>query len=164
MSLATQEFKTVKYVSGPLIFIEQGERFAYGSILDIIMPDGSIRTGQVLEVSKEHAVVQVLEQTAGLDVKDTAVRLRAETAKIGVSKEMIGRAFNGSAKPIDNLPDILPEKQLPISGLPINPIRRDKPNDFVQTGISSIDGFNTLVRGQKLPIFSGSGHEGLLFY
>ncbi len=157
MSLATQEFKTVKYVSGPLIFIEQGERFPFGAILDILLPDGSIRTGQVLEISKTHAVVQVLEQTAGIDVKNTAVRLRAETAKIGVSKDMIGRTFNGAGKPIDGLPDILPETQLPIIGQPINPVRRDKPNDFVQTGISSIDGFNTLVRGQKLPIFSGSG-------
>ncbi len=157
MSLVTEERKSVTYISGPLLFIEGGERYSYGAILDILMPTGEVRSGQVLEVSKEHAVVQVLEQTTGLDVKNTAVRLREEVAKIGVSRDMIGRIFNGAAKPIDGQPDIVPDKRLPIIGSPINPVRRDKPADFIQTGISSIDGFNTLVRGQKLPIFSGSG-------
>ena len=157
MDLVTREEKTVKYISGPLLFIEKGERFAYGAILDILLPNGEIRTGQVLEVSKTHAVVQVLEQTTGLDVASTAIRLREEVARIGVSKDMIGRTFNGAGKPIDGQPDIIPEIRLPITGMAINPIRRDKPQDFIQTGISSIDGFNTLVRGQKLPLFSGSG-------
>ena len=157
MDLVTREEKTVTYISGPLLFIKQGERFAYGSILDILLPSGEVRSGQVLEVSKDHAVVQVLEHTTGLDVSQTAIRLREEVAKIGVSKDMIGRVFNGAGKPIDGLPDIVPETRLPIVGTAINPVRRDKPNDFIQTGISSIDGFNTLVRGQKLPIFSGSG-------
>ncbi len=157
MSLITREEKTVKYISGPLLFIEKAERFSYGAILDILLPNGEVRSGQVLEVSQEHAVVQVLEQTVGLDVASTAIRLREEVARIGVSKEMIGRTFNGSGKPIDGQPEIIPEVRLPIIGQAINPVRRDKPNDFIQTGISSIDGFNTLVRGQKLPIFSGSG-------
>ncbi|MFH1858397.1 MAG: V-type ATP synthase subunit B [Candidatus Omnitrophota bacterium] len=157
MSLVTREEKTVKYISGPLLFIERGERFAYGSILDILLPDGEIRSGQVLEVSKEHAVIQVLERTTGLDIASTAIRLREEVARISVSKDMIGRTFNGAGKPIDGQPEIIPEVRLPIIGQAINPVRRDKPRDFIQTGISSLDGFNTLVRGQKLPIFSGSG-------
>ncbi|MBI4437038.1 MAG: V-type ATP synthase subunit B [Candidatus Omnitrophica bacterium] len=157
MSLVTREEKTVQYISGPLLFIEGGERFAYGSILDILLPNGEVRSGQLLEVSKTHAVVQVLERTTGLDVASTAIRLREEVARIGVSKEMIGRIFNGSGKPIDGQPDVIPEARLPIIGQAINPVRRDRPNDFIQTGISSIDGFNTLVRGQKLPLFSGSG-------
>ncbi|HHT9126731.1 MAG TPA: V-type ATP synthase subunit B [Candidatus Brocadiia bacterium] len=157
MDLLTREYKNVNYVSGPLIFVDKGYRFSYNSILEIIMPNGEIRSGQVLETSTEHAIVQVLEQTAGLDVAETAVRLKEEIARIGVSRDMVGRIFNGIGKPLDGLPDVIPEKFLEITGVPINPVSRAKPNDFIQTGVSPIDGNNTLVRGQKLPIFSGSG-------
>jgi V/A-type H+-transporting ATPase subunit B len=155
--LLTKEYKGVNYISGPLIFVEGGKRFSYNSIVEIIMPTGELRSGQVLEVSDELACIQVLEQTTGLDVAETSVRLKEEVARIPVSKDMVGRIFNGRGKPIDGLPDILPEKRMEIIGTPINPSSRAKPNEFIQTGVSAIDGNNTLVRGQKLPIFSGAG-------
>ena len=108
MDLLTREYKSVSYVSGPLIFIDKGYRFSYNSILEIIMPNGEIRSGQVLETSKDHAIVQVLEQTTGLDVAETAVRLKEDIAKIGASRDMVGRIFNGIGKPLDGLPDVIP--------------------------------------------------------
>ena len=125
--------------------------------MEILLPDGSRRSGQVLEVSDEFAVVQVLEGTLGLDVKSIRIRLLEDVVRFGVSRDMVGRIFNGRGEPRDGLPPVIPEKRLPIIGQPINPVARDKPSDFIQTGISAIDGLNTLVRGQKLPIFSGSG-------
>jgi len=157
MELLTRELQTVKYVSGPLLFLENAEKFPYNSMVKITLPDGKVRSGQVLEVSEEHAVVQVLEETIGIDADATVVKLEDNVAKLGVSKDMVGRIFSGAGKPIDGLPDVIPEMSLEISGSPINPVARNKPDDFIQTGISSIDGFNTLVRGQKLPIFSGVG-------
>ena len=157
MDLKTREFQTVNYISGPLLFVERGEKLPYSCMVKILMPTGEERHGQVLEVSEEHAVVQVLEETTGLDVASTVIRMEEEVARLGVSRDMIGRVFNGSGRPIDGLPPLVPEMRLPITGAPINPVSRRKPADFIQTGISSIDGFNTLVRGQKLPIFSGTG-------
>jgi V/A-type H+-transporting ATPase subunit B len=157
MQLLTREFRTVTYVSGPLLFLENAQSIPYGAMLRIVLQDGEERHGQALEVSEEYAVIQVLEETRGLDVDKTTVYLEEEVARLGVSADMIGRVFNGTGRPLDGLPPIIPEKRLELVGAPINPVSRDKPSDFIQTGISSIDGFNTLVRGQKLPIFSGAG-------
>lgn len=147
----------VLYVSGPLLFIDDGERYPLGCIVDIIAPDGSMRRGQVLETSSQYAVVQVLEETSGLDVVRTRISLRDAAARICAGPEMVGRIFTGSGSPRDDLPPFVSEKQYPIEGSPINPVSRAKPSNFIQTGVSAIDLFNTLVRGQKLPIFSGSG-------
>ncbi len=157
MQLSTREFKTVSYVSGPLLFLEHAQSVPYGAMVSILLPGGEERHGQALEVSEEYAVIQVLEETRGLDVAETTVRLEENVARLGVSADMIGRVFNGTGQPIDGLPAVIPEKRLEITGSPINPVSREKPSDFIQTGISAIDGFNTLVRGQKLPIFSGAG-------
>ena len=157
MELLTKEYKGIHYISGPLIFVEGGKRFSYNAIVEILLPNGELRTGQVLEVSKEYACIQVFEQTAGLDVAETTVKLKEEVARLTVSRDMVGRIFSGGGKPIDGLPAIIPEERIEIIGIPINPTSRAKPNEFIQTGVSAIDGNNTLVRGQKLPIFSGAG-------
>ena len=151
------EYTSVSSIAGPLMIVEGIKGVAYGEIVSITCPDGEKRTGQVLEAREDIAVVQVFEGTTALNTSETRVRFTGETAKIGVSTEMLGRIFNGAAKPIDGGPEIIPEKKLDINGYPLNPVSRQSPNDFVQTGISTIDGTNTLVRGQKLPIFSGSG-------
>ena len=152
-----KEYWDVSYISGPLVFLRNGDRFPTGSILELKGEKGEARLGQVLEVTKTHAVVQVLQGTQGLDVKSTSVSLKTESARIGCSKSLIGRRFNGVGDPIDGLPPVVADKELDIIGSAINPVSRAKPNDFIETGVSVIDGFNTLVRGQKLPIFSGSG-------
>ena len=157
MELATKRYRSISYISGPLLFVEGARDLSYGAIVNIHLPDGSVRTGQVIEISVRHAVIQVFEETTGLDVAATAVSLREDVARFGVSREIIGRRFNGRGEPIDGLPPIIPEKRLPIIGAPINPVARERPQEFIQTGISSIDGLNTLVRGQKLPLFSGAG-------
>ena len=157
MNLTTKEYRTVSYISGPLLFLERVHDLPYGSMVEIILPDGEIRNGQVLEISVDHVLIQILEKTSGMDIKRTSVRLREDVSRIGVSEEMVGRIFDGSARPVDGLGDMAVEKRLPVNGAPINPVSRDRPEDFIMTGISAIDGFNTLVRGQKLPIFSGSG-------
>ncbi len=157
MSLATKQYQSISYISGPLLFVEGAQDLPYGAIVNIHLPDGGTRGGQVIEVSEKNAVIQVFEETAGLDLARTSVSLREEVARISCSREMIGRRFNGLGEPIDGLPPIIPEKRLPIIGAPINPVARERPQEFIQTGISSIDGLNTLVRGQKLPIFSGAG-------
>jgi len=125
--------------------------------VEIQLPDGSTKGGQAIEVSEEYAVIQVFEETRGLDLKQCSVSLKEDVARIPVSRDMIGRRFNGLGQPIDGLPAIVPEKRLAIIGEPMNPTSRAKPEEFIQTGISTIDGFATLVRGQKLPIFSGAG-------
>lgn len=157
MELLTKEYKGVNYISGPLIFVEGGQRFGYNAMVEVLLPNGEVRTGQVLEVSNEYACIEVLEQTAGLDVAQTAVRLKEEVARLPMSRAMMGRVFNGRGVPIDGLPGVIPERRMEITGMPINPVSRAKPDEFIQTGISAIDGNNTLVRGQKLPIFSGAG-------
>lgn len=156
-SLLTKECETVNYVAGPLIFVQNVKGVSYGEIVEITLPSGERRTGQVLDISEKIAVIQVFEGTNWIDNKRTRVRFTGEPARIDVAKDMLGRIFNGVGKPRDGGPDIVPEDILDIVGTAINPYARDKPSDFIQTGISAIDGLNTLVRGQKLPIFTGSG-------
>ena len=157
LSLVTREYRTIDYVSGPLVFVSNVKGAAYGEMVRIRLRDGEERTGQVLDLSKEHAVVQVFEGTRGIDTDATTVRFTGEPARINVSLDMLGRVFTGVGKARDGRPEIIPEAVLDIAGTPINPSARDKPADFIQTGMSAIDGLNTLVRGQKLPIFSGAG-------
>lgn len=156
-SLLEWEYQTVENIKGPLIMVTDTSGVAYGEIADIQLKDGSVRSGQVLEVGEGYAVVQVFEGTNGVGIDDTTVRFKGEVAKIGVSRGMLGRILNGRGVPIDDGPPIMPEAQLEVAGVPINPYSREQPSDFIQTGVSAIDGLNTLVRGQKLPIFSGPG-------
>jgi V/A-type H+-transporting ATPase subunit B len=157
ISLIDVDYSTINSVTGPLIFVEGVHDVAYGEMVELVSPVGEKRTGQVLEVTEKMALVQVFEGTQGLDAKKTRVKFKGEVAKIDTSVELLGRVLNGIGEPIDGGPKVLPEKRLPIIGSPINPSARDAPRDFIQTGISAIDGLNTLVRGQKLPIFSGAG-------
>jgi len=157
MSLILREYKTVTRISGPLLFVEAVKGVGFGELVRIVAPDGSERRGQVLEVSDKMAVVQVFEGTSGLDIKGTAVKFAGETIKLAVSSDMLGRVFDGSGIPIDGGPDIIPEDYWDVHGAPINPYARTYPREFIQTGVSAIDGMNTLVRGQKLPLFSGAG-------
>jgi len=158
MDLITRNFQSVTYVSGPLLFVEGASKhLSYGAMVDIHLPDGTRKGGQAIEVTERFAVIQILEETRGIDLAKTSISLREDVARIGVSWDMIGRRFNGVGDPIDGLPPIVPEKRLEITGQPMNPSAREKPSEFIQTGISTIDGLNTLVRGQKLPIFSGAG-------
>jgi len=152
-----KEYWDLKYISGPLVYLENGDRFPTGAILDLVMEDGDTRQGQVLEATSTHAVVQILQGTRGIDIKGTRVSLKNEGARVACSRDMIGRRFNGTGVPIDGLAPIVADEERDIGGSAINPVSRDKPNDFIETGVSAIDGFNTLVRGQKLPVFSGSG-------
>lgn len=155
--LLQKEYWDLNYITGPLVYLENGGRFPTGAILNLKMASGEIRQGQVLEATTKHAVVQVLQGTRGIDIKGTAVSLKNEGARIACSTEVMGRFFNGTGEPIDGLAPIVAEEERDIGGSAINPVSRDKPNDFIETGVSAIDGFNTLVRGQKLPVFSGSG-------
>lgn len=152
-----KEYSAVTYVSGPLLFLEGAKDLAYGAIVNIDDGSGRVRGGQVIEVSDQYTVLQVFEETSGLNLEHTSVSLVEDVARLGVSKEMVGRAFNGIGRPIDGLPPVVADKRLPINGAPINPVAREKPEEFIQTGVSAIDVNMTLVRGQKLPIFSGSG-------
>lgn len=156
-SLLSVNYQTINFVTGPLIFVDDVHGVMYGEMVEIVSPNGETRNGQVLEISGDVAVVQVFEGTQGIDADKTLVRFKEEVAKIDVSVEVLGRVLNGLGQPIDGGPPILPEAHLDIQGSPINPYSRAEPEDFIQTGISSIDGLNTLVRGQKLPIFSGAG-------
>lgn len=152
-----KEYSAVTYVSGPLLFLEGAKDLAYGAIVNIDDGSGRVRGGQVIEVSDQYTVLQVFEETSGLNLEHTTVSLVEDVARLGVSKEMVGRAFNGIGRPIDGLPPVVADERLPINGAPINPVAREKPEEFIQTGVSAIDVNITLVRGQKLPIFSGSG-------
>lgn len=155
--LLKKTYRTLNYVSGPLIFVEKTKDISYGEMVDVVTAKGEARSGQVLEMNGDLAVVQVFEGTQGIDIDKTAVTFRGEVAKIDVSPDLLGRVLNGRGDPIDGLAPVLPEDRLPITGSPINPAARAVPGDFIQTGVSAIDGLNTLVRGQKLPVFSGSG-------
>jgi V/A-type H+/Na+-transporting ATPase subunit B len=152
-----KEYSTITEVNGPLIIVNKISNVKYDELVEIELSDGEKRRGQVLEVSEDKAIVQMFEGTTGIDISNTKVRFLGRVIEIPVSTDMLGRIFDGSGRPIDNGPEIIPEKRLDINGSPLNPFARDYPNDFIQTGISSIDVLNTLVRGQKLPIFSGSG-------
>ncbi len=152
-----REYRTIHEISGPLMVVEQVSGVTYDELAEIELPDGSVRRCKVLEVNGDKAVVQLFESSAGINLKDSKIRFLGHPLELAVSGDMLGRVFNGMGEPIDGGPEILAEKRLDINGLPMNPAARDYPNEFIQTGISSIDGLNTLVRGQKLPIFSGSG-------
>ncbi|AQQ08686.1 V-type sodium pump subunit B [Sedimentisphaera cyanobacteriorum] len=152
-----KEYKTVSSIAGPLMVVEGVEDAKYGHIVDIELGDGSMRHGQILQVDGKKVLVQVFEGTEGIDIDESKVRPLGKPLELGVSPDILGRVFTGIGVPSDDGPDIIPEKRLNINGSPINPFSRDYPNEFIQTGISTIDGLNPLVRGQKLPVFSGSG-------
>jgi V/A-type H+-transporting ATPase subunit B len=152
-----KEYTSVVEVTGPLMIVEKVEDVAYGELVQVTTSMGEKRVGQVLEIAEDRAVVQLFEGTSGIDTKGTRVRFIGETMKLGVSKEMLGRVFDGAGRPIDGGPKIIPKDRADINGSAINPYTREHPREFIQTGISTIDLMNTLVRGQKLPIFSGAG-------
>ncbi len=155
--LATKEYRTISHVAGPLIFIGNTTDVSYDEIVRIRLADGEERTGRVLEIAEDVAVVQVFEGTTGIDNRNTKASFTGRPLMMKLSPDILGRTFNGIGKPRDGGPDIIEEMEIDVNGMPINPVARDKPEDFIQTGMSAIDGLNTLVRGQKLPIFSGAG-------
>ncbi len=152
-----KEYKTIVDVAGPLMLVEKVEGIKYGELTEIEMPGGDIRRGQVLEVDGDRALVQVFEGSTGLNIGSAKVRFQGKSIELPVSMDLLGRVFSGMGQPRDQGPRIIPEKRLDINGFPINPYARDYPSEFIQTGVSAIDGMNTMVRGQKLPIFSSSG-------
>lgn len=152
-----KEYKTIVDVAGPLMLVEKVEGIKYGELTEIEMPGGEIRRGQVLEVDRDKALVQIFEGSTGINIGSAKVRFLGKSIELPVSMDMLGRVFSGLGQPRDQGPRIIPEKRLDINGFPINPYARDYPSEFIQTGVSAIDGMNTMVRGQKLPIFSSSG-------
>lgn len=152
-----KEYKTVSEVVGPLMVVEGVEGVKYEELVEIETQTGEKRRGRVLEVSGDKAMIQLFEGSSGINLKNTSVRFLGRPLELGVSPDMIGRIFDGLGSPKDNGPKIIAEKKVDVNGVPMNPVSRDYPDEFIQTGISCIDGLNTLVRGQKLPIFSGSG-------
>jgi len=151
-----KEYKTINEISGPLVFAEVDEPVGYDEIVEIETPSGETKRGQVLETSDGLVSIQVFEGTEGID-RNASVRFVGETLKMPVTEDLLGRVLDGSGRPIDDGPDIVPEERRNIVGEAINPYSREYPEEFIQTGVSGIDGMNTLVRGQKLPIFSSSG-------
>ncbi|PRR83383.1 V-type ATP synthase subunit B [Clostridium vincentii] len=152
-----KEYKTVTEVVGPLMIVAGVEGVKYNELVEIELQTGEMRRGKVLEINGSNAMVQIFEGSTGINLKGTKARFLGKPLEIGVSEDMLGRVFTGMGKPNDNGPEIIPEKRVDIEGEPINPVARDFPSEFIQTGISAIDGLNTLVRGQKLPVFSASG-------
>ncbi len=152
-----KEYKTIYEIASPLMVVKQVEGVTYDELAEIELPNGETRRCKVLEVDGDSAIVQLFESAAGINLKESKVRFLGHSLELAVSEDMLGRVFDGMGKPIDGGPDILAEAHRDINGLPMNPAARDYPNEFIQTGVSTIDGLNTLVRGQKLPIFSGSG-------
>ncbi len=152
-----REYKTISEVAGPLMLVKNVENVAYDELGVIELPSGEQRSCRVLEINGSNALVQLFESAAGINLAESKVKFLGRGMELAVSYDMLGRVFDGLGRPIDNGPEIIPEKRLDINGLPMNPSARDYPDEFIQTGVSAIDGLNTLVRGQKLPIFSGSG-------
>ncbi len=152
-----KEYRNIQEVAGPLMLIKGVSGIKYGELGEIELSDGQVRRCRVLEVDGENAMVQLFENSAGINLSDSKVRFLGKGIELSVSSDMLGRIFDGMGKPIDGGPQIIPEKRIDINGVPINPVARNYPDEFIQTGVSAIDGLNTLVRGQKLPIFSGSG-------
>ena len=152
-----REYKTIQEIASPLMIVKNVEGVTYDELAEIELPNGEVRRCKVLEVEDDHAVVQLFESAQGINLAQSKVRFLGHPLQLGVSEDMLGRVFDGMGQPIDGGPELLAEKYLDIGGLPINPAARDYPDEFIQTGVSAIDGLNTLVRGQKLPIFSGSG-------
>ena len=152
-----REYRTIKEIVSPLMLVKDVEGVTYDELAELELPSGEIRRCKVLEVNRDTAVVQLFESAAGINMAQSKVRFLGHPLELAVSGDMLGRVFNGMGRPNDGGPEILAEAYKDINGLPMNPAARDYPNEFIQTGVSSIDGLNTLVRGQKLPIFSGSG-------
>ena len=155
--MSTTAYKTVQEIAGPLVMVDQVEGVTYEELVEIELPDGTKKLGKVLEAQEGRAVVQLFETTQGVGTEGTKARFLGRTFELGVSEDLLGRTFNGAGKPIDGGAEPIPEARRDINGAPINPYSRDFPSDFFQTGVSTIDAMNTLVRGQKLPIFSGAG-------
>jgi V/A-type H+-transporting ATPase subunit B len=154
--MTQKEYQTINEVKDPLVFVEKTENVAYGDIVEVETADGEVKTGEVLETSKDVVIIQLYEETTGVG-RDARVRFMNQNVKMPVTEDLLGRVLDGTGDPIDEGPEIIPEEERDIQGEAINPYSRELPEDFIQTGISSIDVMNTLVRGQKLPIFSGSG-------
>ncbi len=152
-----KEYKTIKEVVGPLMLVEGVEGVKYNELVEIVQKNGEVRRGKVLEVNRDKALVQLFENSQGLQISTSRAKFLGHSLELGVSEDMLGRVFDGMGNPRDGGAPILAEKRMDINGEPINPAARDYPNEFIQTGISAIDGLNTLVRGQKLPVFSMSG-------
>ena len=152
-----REYRTISEVVGPLMLVKDVEGVTYDELGEIELPSGEVRQCKVLEINGTTALVQLFTSSAGINLKESKVRFLGRGLELAVSMDMLGRVFNGMGRPYDGGPEIIPDQRLDINGLPINPAARDYPNEFIQTGISAIDGLNTLVRGQKLPIFSGAG-------
>ncbi|MEE9592385.1 MAG: V-type ATP synthase subunit B, partial [Thermoplasmata archaeon] len=151
-----KEYRTITEVAGPLVFVEKTDPVGYAELVEVSLPGGEKRRGQVLDTSHDMVVVQIFEGTAGIN-RDSSVKFLGETIRLSVAQDMLGRVLSGSADPIDGGPRIIPEDRREIIGAAINPFSRAHPSEFIQTGISTLDGMNTLVRGQKLPLFSGAG-------
>lgn len=152
-----KEYRTIQEVAGPLMLVRKVTDVKYDELGEVALPNGDIRRCKVLEVNGTDILVQLFESSAGINLAESKVRFLGHGIELGVSVDMLGRVFDGLGRPADNGPEILPEEKRNINGTPMNPAARDYPDEFIQTGVSSIDGLNTLVRGQKLPIFSGSG-------
>lgn len=152
-----KEYKTIQEVAGPLMLVRGVENVAYNELGEIELSSGETRRCKVLEINGTDALVQLFESSTGINLSDSKVRFLGRSMELGVSEDMLSRVFDGQGRPIDNGPEILPEARMDINGLPMNPAARNYPQEFIQTGVSAIDGLNTLVRGQKLPIFSASG-------
>ena len=152
-----KEYKTIREVVGPLMLVDGVEGAKYDELVEIEQADGELRLGKVLEIDRDRAMVQLFESSHGLRIADSKARFLGHGTELKVSPDMLGRIFDGMGNPIDGGPEIIPEKRMNVNGSPINPAARDYPAEFIQTGVSAIDGLNTLVRGQKLPVFSGSG-------
>ncbi len=151
------EYKTIEEVAGPLMLVKHVEGIKLNELCEISLPNKEVRRGRILEINGTNVLIQLFESAVGINVAESKVRFLGKSMELGVSLDLLGRVFDGMGKPADDGPEIIPEKSVDINGLPINPAARDYPNEFIETGISAIDGLNTLVRGQKLPIFSGSG-------
>ena len=152
-----KEYRTIQEVAGPLMLIKDVDGVAYNELGEIELQNGEVRRCRVLEMNGSNALVQLFESSAGINLAQSKVRFLGHSIELGVAPDMLGRIFDGLGNPIDNGPEIMPDKRMDINGTPMNPAARAYPSEFIQTGVSAIDGLNTLVRGQKLPIFSGSG-------
>ena len=152
-----KEYKSLAEVAGPLMLVHNVEGVTYNEIGEITLANGELRRCKVLEVNGNHALVQLFENAVGINLSSSKIRFLGHGLELPVSEDLLGRVFDGLGKPIDGGPEILADKRVDINGLPMNPAARNYPDEFIQTGVSAIDGLNTLVRGQKLPIFSASG-------
>ncbi|WP_294750980.1 V-type ATP synthase subunit B [uncultured Ruminococcus sp.] len=152
-----REYRTIEEAAGPLLLVKDVENVTYGELAEIRLKNGEKRRCRVLEINGTNALVQLFENAAGINLQDSSVVFTGHQMELGVSEDMLGRVFDGLGRPIDDGPEIIPEMRLDVNGLPMNPVARRYPQEFIQTGVSAIDGLNTLVRGQKLPIFSASG-------